>query len=231
MIIVITGAGKGIGYATALQLAANKNNTVIAIARKTDALTKLKAESNGNVQTISFDLKNYKDISTALITEIKKITQQVDVLINNAGVLVKKNLTELSVADIEESFSVNVFSHMLLIKELVPMMQGRQSHIVNVSGMGGVQGSVKFPGLSVYSATKAVLINLAETLAVELKEKNISINTIAFGSVQTEMFGEAFPSVEAGLSVADAAKYLADFCLNGQKYFNGKVLQISTSTP
>ncbi len=120
---------------------------------------------------------------------------------------------------------------MLLIKELIPMMEGRQSHIVNIGSMGGVQGSVKFPGLSAYSSTKAALINLSEVLAVELKEKNISANSIAFGSVQTEMFGEAFPSVKAGLSVNDAAKYLADFCLNGQKYFNGKVLQVSTSTP
>jgi NAD(P)-dependent dehydrogenase (short-subunit alcohol dehydrogenase family) len=231
MIFVITGAGKGIGYATALQLAADKNNTVIAIARKADALAKLKAESNGVIQTITFDFKNYKDIATVLIPEIKKIAKQVDVLINNAGVLVKKNLAELSASDIEESFSVNVFSHMLLIKELIPIMEGRQSHIVNIGSMGGVQGSVKFPGLSAYSSSKAALINLSECLAVELQEKNISVNSIAFGSVQTEMFGQAFPQMKAGLSVSDAAKYLADFSMNGQKYFNGKVLQISTSTP
>src|SRR5258705_849960 len=231
MIVVITGAGKGIGYATALQLAADKKHTVIAIARKPDALAKLKAESNSSIQNITFDLKNYKDISSTLIPEIKKNVKQVDVLINNAGVLVKKNLTELSAADIEESFSVNVFSHMLLIKELIPMMEGRQSHIVNIASMGGVQGSVKFAGLSAYSSTKAALVNLSETLAVELNEKNISVNAIAFGSVQTEMFGEAIPNVKAGLSVQDDAEYLADFSLSGQKYFNGKVLQISTSTP
>src|SRR5215212_8540794 len=215
MIIVITGAGKGIGYATALQLAADKNNTVIAIARKPAALAKLKAESNGAVQIIIFDLKNYMDVSSVLVPEIKKLAKQVDALINNAGVLVKKNLAELSGSDIEESYSVNVFSHMLLIKELIPMMEGRQSHIVNIGSMGGIQGSVKFSGLSAYSSTKAALINLSECLAVELQEKDISVNSIAFGSVQTEMFGEAFPSMKAGLSVSDAAKYLADFSLNG----------------
>src|SRR5215213_784948 len=141
MIVVITGAGKGIGYATALQLAADKSNTVIAIARKAEALAKLKAESNSAIQTISFNLKNYKDISSVLVPEIKKLVKQVDVLINNAGVLVKKNITELSASDIEESFSVNVFSHMLLIKELIPVMEGRQSHIINIGSMGGVQGS------------------------------------------------------------------------------------------
>jgi len=231
MTIVITGAGKGIGYTTALLLAAAQDNTVIAIARKAEALAKLKAESNSAIQTITFDLKNYRDISSVLVPEIKKISKQVDVLINNAGVLIKKNITELSASDIEESYSVNVFSHILLIKELIPLMEGRQSHIVNMSSMGGVQGSVKFPGLSAYSSTKAALINLTEVLAVELKEKNIYVNSVAFGSVQTEMFGEAFPNVKAGLSVHDAAKYLADFCLNGRKYFNGKVLQVSTTTP
>ena len=231
MNIVITGAGKGIGYETALQLAADKANTVIAISRKADALAKLKTESNSAIQTITFDLKNYRDVATVLAPEIKKLATHVDVLINNAGVLIKKNLTELSASDIEEAYSVNVFSHMLLIKELIPMMQGRQSHIVNMSGMGGVQGSVKFPGLSAYSSTKAALINLTEVLAVELKGKNISVNSVAFGSVQTEMFGEAFPGIKAGLSETDAAKYLADFALTGHKYFNGKVLQVSTTTP
>ena len=231
MIFVITGAGKGIGYATALQLAADKSNKVIAIARKADVLAKLKAESNGAVHTVFFDLKNYKDISSALIPEIKKITPAVDALINNAGVLVRKNITDLSADEIEESYSVNVFAHMMLIKELVPMMEGRQSHIVNIGSMGGVQGSVKFAGLSAYSSTKAALINLSECLAVELQERKIAVNSIAFGSVQTEMFGNAFPNVKAGLSVVDAAKYLAEFSMNGQKYFNGKVLQLTTTTP
>src|SRR5262249_44435998 len=148
-----------------LQLAADKSNTVIAIARKPEALSKLKEESSGAIHTVVFDLKNYKDIATVLIPEIKKLSAQVDILINNAGKLVKKNLSDLSAADIEESFSVNVFSHMLLIKEMIPLMEGRQSHIINLASMGGVQGSVKFPGLSAYSATKAVLVNLAETLA------------------------------------------------------------------
>ena len=232
MNIVITGAGRGVGFETALKLAADTNNTVIAISRSEKNLKKLSDKSRGAIKTVCFDFKIYKGIPSLLVPEIKRLCKQVDVLINNAGVLIKKNLTELSTSEIEEAYSVNVFAAMLLIRELVPVMGGKYpSHIVNISSMGGVQGSVKFPGLSTYTSAKAAIINLTECLAVELKEKNISVNCIAFGSVQTEMFNEAFPHVKAGLTTEQAAKYLADFCLTGHKYFNGKVLEVSTSTP
>lgn len=232
MNIVITGAGKGIGFETALKLAEDKNNTVIVVSRSEAHLKKLADKSRGTIKTIRFDFKMYKGVPTMLVPEIKKMTKHVNVLINNAGVLMKKNLEALSANEIEEAYSVNVFAPMLLIKELLPVMGGKiHSHIVNISSMGGVQGSVKFPGLSAYSSTKAAMINLTECLAVELKEKNISVNCLAFGSVQTVMFAEAFPHTKAGLTVIDAAKYLAEFCVNGNKYFNGKVLEVSTSTP
>ncbi|MBK5285107.1 MAG: SDR family oxidoreductase [Bacteroidia bacterium] len=232
MVIIITGASKGIGYQTALQLSADKNNTVIAISRSEKGLKKLAEKSHGSIITISFDLKMYKGIPSLLVSEIKRFTKHVDVLINNAGILIKKNLDALSATEIEDAYSVNVFAPMLLIKGLLPMMGGtRATHIINISSMGGIKGSVKFPGLSAYSSTKAALINLSECLAVELKEKNIAVNCVTFGSVKTEMFGEAFPTAKAALSVDDAAKYLADFCLKGNKYFNGKVLEVSSSTP
>jgi len=232
MTIVITGASKGIGYEAALQLSADKNNSVIAIARNEKGLKRLSDKSKGQIKTIYFDLKMYKGIPSMLAPEIKKFTKHVDVLINNAGTMVKKNIDVLSTTEIEEAYSVNVFAPFILIRSLLPLMGGKQStHIVNISSMGGVQGSVKFPGLSAYSSGKAAIINLTESLAVELIEKNISVNCLAFGSVKTEMFGEAFPDSKAGLSVADAAKYLSDFCLNGNKYFNGKIIEVSTSTP
>jgi len=232
MMIIITGASKGIGYQTALQLAADKSNTVIAISRNEKGLKKLADKSHGAIHPIVFDLKMYKGIPSLLVSEIKRFTKRVDILINNAGVLIKKNLDLLSATEIEDTYSVNVFAPMMLIKGLLPMMGGTKvTHIVNISSAGGIKGSVKFPGLSAYSSTKAALINLSECLAVELKEKNISVNCVAFGSVKTEMFAEAFPSSRAALSVDYAAKYLSDFSLNGHKFFNGKVLEVSSSTP
>lgn len=232
MNIVITGASKGIGFETALLLSADKNNTVIAISRSEKGLKKLSDKSHGTILTIRYDLKMYKAVPSLLVPEIKKLTRHVEVLINNAGAFVKKNLEQLSANEIEEAYAVNVFAPMLLIKELLPVMGGKtRTHIVNIASMGGVQGSEKFAGLSAYSSTKAAMINLTECLAVELKEKNISVNCLAFGSVQTEMFADAFPHTKAGLTVAEASKYLSEFCVSGNKYFNGKVVEVSTATP
>jgi short-subunit dehydrogenase len=232
MNIVITGAGKGIGYETALLLAADSNNSVIGISRNEMHLKKLSEKSKGAIKTLCYDFKMYKGIPTLLVPEIRKLTRHVDVIINNAGLLTKKNIEQVSANEIEESYAVNVFSHILLIKDLLPLMGGKtRTHIVNISSIGGVQGSVKFPGLSIYSSTKAAIINLTECLAAELKEKNIIVNCLAFGSVQTEMFGNAFPLTKASISTVEAAKYISEFCTSGWKYFNGKVVEVSNSIP
>lgn len=97
--------------------------------------------------------------------------------------------------------------------------------------MGGVQGSVKFPGLAAYSSSKAAVINLTELLAEEYKDSGISFNVLALGAVQTEMLEEAFPGYKASISAVEMANYIFDFSLNGQKYYNGKLLQVSNSTP
>jgi NAD(P)-dependent dehydrogenase (short-subunit alcohol dehydrogenase family) len=97
--------------------------------------------------------------------------------------------------------------------------------------MGGVQGSMKFPGLSAYSSSKGALITLTEMLAEEYKENGPSFNVLALGAVQTEMLEEAFPGYKAPVSAKEMAKYIVDFSLTAQKYYNGKLLQVSNSTP
>ena len=106
-----------------------------------------------------------------------------------------------------------------------------ESHIVNISSIGGVQGSSKFSGLSLYSASKGAISILTECLAEELKESKISVNALALGAVQTEMLAEAFPGYKAPLSATEMAKYIYDFALTGNKYYNGKILPVSISTP
>jgi NAD(P)-dependent dehydrogenase (short-subunit alcohol dehydrogenase family) len=97
--------------------------------------------------------------------------------------------------------------------------------------MGGIQGSAKFPGLSLYSAAKGAVAVLTEAMAEELKERKISVNCLAFGAVQTEMFQQAFPGYEAPLAPETLAEFITDFALNGHRFFNGKVLPVSVSTP
>jgi NAD(P)-dependent dehydrogenase (short-subunit alcohol dehydrogenase family) len=97
--------------------------------------------------------------------------------------------------------------------------------------MGGVQGSMKFPGLAAYSSSKAAVITLTELLAEEYKENGPSFNVLALGAVQTEMLEEAFPGLQAPNSALEMANYIKDFSEKGQQFYNGKLLQVSSSTP
>jgi len=132
--------------------------------------------------------------------------------------------------DFEAVYKVNVFGVAELTRVVLPYMTSG-AHVVTVSSMGGVQGSMKFPGLAAYSSSKGAVITWSELLAEEYKEQHIAFNVVALGAVQTEMLEEAFPGYQAPLTAKEMAKYLADFSLTGNKFYNGKLLQVSASTP
>jgi NAD(P)-dependent dehydrogenase (short-subunit alcohol dehydrogenase family) len=106
-----------------------------------------------------------------------------------------------------------------------------KTHIVNISSIGGFQGSVKFPGLSAYSSSKAALVCLTECLAEEFKDKNIAFNCLALGAVQTDMLNEAFPGYKAPVSASSMASFVTDFVLKAHHFMNGKIIPVSLSTP
>ena len=223
MKILITGASKGIGFESA-KLFASLGNQVLAVSRNSDKLFEL---TKFDVTTFSFDLSN--DDYTNLIKKVKSFGK-IDVLINNAGVLVNKTFTETSNADLLQMYKVNVFAPFRLVRDLLPYFSN-QSHTVNISSVGGVQGSVKFSGLSAYSSSKGALTILTECLAEEFKETKHRFNALAIGAVQTEMLEKAFPGYKAPLSSKEMAKYLVRFALEDGLYYNGKVLNVSSSTP
>ena len=223
MKIVITGASRGIGFESAKLFAAS-GHKVLAVSRNTDKLFEL---AKFGVTTFSFDL-TFKDYSE-LIEKVKSFGE-IDVLINNAGALVNKPFSEISNADLQFIYNVNVFAPFRLVRDLYPYFSS-QSHIINISSVGGVQGSVKFPGLSAYSSSKGALIILTECLAEEFKETKHRFNSLALGAVQTEMLNEAFPGYQAPVSAQEMAKYLVRFALEDGLFFNGKVLNVSSSTP
>jgi NAD(P)-dependent dehydrogenase (short-subunit alcohol dehydrogenase family) len=97
--------------------------------------------------------------------------------------------------------------------------------------MGGFQGSVKFPGLSYYSASKAALACISECLAGEFREHKISVNCLALGSAQTEMLEKAFPGYQAPVTALEMGKLIGDFALNGNRYYNGKIIPVALTTP
>lgn len=228
--IVITGASRGIGYDTALQLAQSPNHQIYVLSRNEGKLKALQQAANsGNIHIISFDLANFDQ--KKLAAAFKNITQ-IDVLINNAGLLINESFETLSLAKWRAIFEVNLFGVVELIQQLLPQLtKSDHAHIINIGSMGGVQGSSKFPGLSAYSASKAAVANLTECLAEELKEKNISVNCLALGAIQTEMLAEAFPGYAAPVTSQSMANYLSWFALNGQQFHNGKIIPVAVSTP
>ncbi|WP_047789603.1 SDR family NAD(P)-dependent oxidoreductase [Tenacibaculum mesophilum] len=223
--VVITGTSRGIGFELAQQFA-NQGHQVLALSRNTKPLEQV---SHPNITIISVNLSNERDLQKA-VEFVSTKWKKVDILINNAGKLVNKPFEQLTTQDFEEVYKVNVFAVAELTKTLLPFMQ-KGSHVVTVSSMGGIQGSMKFPGLAAYSSAKGAVITLSELLAEEYKEQQIAFNVLALGAVQTEMLEEAFPGYEAPLSAKEMANYIFDFALTGNKYYNGKVLQVSSSTP
>lgn len=223
--VIITGTSRGIGYELA-KLFANQNHNVLAISRNTEPLEAL---NHKNIKTLSVDLCKNDEILQ--VTEfVKNNWKQVDTLINNAGKLVNKPFTELTSDDFLEVYKVNVFGVAELTKSLIPYLQ-KGSHVVTISSMGGIQGSMKFPGLAAYSSAKGAVITLSELLAEEYKEQQIAFNVLALGAVQTEMLQEAFPGFQAPVSAEEMANYIYNFSLTGHQFYNGKVLQVSSTTP
>jgi short-subunit dehydrogenase len=222
--IIITGTSRGIGYEMALQFA-NSGHQVLAISRKTSQVLM----EHENITCLPIDISDENQLQQVQ-NFVSKTWKKVDILIHNAGSLLHKNFTEISSQEFQNIYKVNVFAVAELTKICIPFM-GKGSHVVTISSMGGIQGSIKFAGLSAYSSSKGAVITLSELLAEEYKESGISFNVLALGAVNTEMLQEAFPGYEAPLSAKEMADYIFNFSLTGNKYYNGKVLQVSASTP
>ena len=223
--VIITGTSRGIGFEM-VKLFAKAGHNVLALSRNSKPISNLKLK---NVTAFDFDIIEIENIAT-VSKYLKRNKVKVDILINNAGFLVNKPFAEISSEEFKRCYGVNLFGIAEITKVVLPFMK-KESHVVNISSMGGVQGSVKFPGLSAYSSSKGALITLTELLAEEYKETGPSFNVLALGSVQTEMLEEAFPGYKAPLSATEMARYIMDFSLNGNKFYNGKVLQVSSATP
>lgn len=185
---------------------------------------------DAEVLTYALDLS--QPLPTGFDPFIARHLGRVDVLVHNAGILVHKPFEQLERADWLRIFDANVFGAAELSRALLPWLsKGAHPHVLHIGSMGGFQGSSKFPGLSAYSASKAALACLTECLAEEWKPLGIAVNCLALGAVQTEMLHEAFPGYQAPLGSVEMGAYIARFAVEGHRFFNGKVLPVSLSTP
>lgn len=226
MNIVITGISKGIGAAL-LQKFADEGHRVLAFSSTKE---QQEAAWGNGVSIHTLDFFDF-DIEKATET-IAAQMGHVDVLVNNAGILINKPFEETTPQDWQKIFEVNLLGAVRMAQCVLPAMKKSQAgHIVNIGSMGGFQGSAKFPGLSAYSASKAALANFTECLAAELAQYNIHVNCLALGAVNTEMLKAAFPSYTAPVSPQDMATYIADFCIHQRTFFNGKIIPVAVNNP
>ncbi|MGB2127844.1 MAG: SDR family NAD(P)-dependent oxidoreductase [Flavicella sp.] len=223
--IIITGTSKGIGFELA-QHFAKKNCNVLALSRNSKPLESI---AHKNITSLAVDITSEEGLNS-VNDFIETNWKCVDILINNAGALVNKPFADISTKEFLDVYNINVFAVAALTRITLPYMKVN-SHVVNISSIGGVQGSVKFPGLAAYSSSKGALITLTELLAEEYREQKISFNVLALGAVQTEMLEAAFPGYKAPIKPKEMAEYIYDFACTGHKFYNGKILQVSSTTP
>ena len=235
MNVVVTGASRGVGLEIVKSLAKAGVLKIIGISRNYKQLCELKEVCSQLSMTefvpIQYDFQQITTSESKLAGLIKQHMNHIDILINNAGTMVNKPFEQTSADDINRLLTINYIAPALLIKNLLPLLKAGQAHIVNITSMGGFQGSMKFKGLSHYSASKAALASLTECLAEEFKMDGLVFNALALGAVQTEMLAEAFPNYKAPVSPEQMGEFIANFSMNGKTFFNGKILPISISTP
>ncbi len=181
--VVITGASRGIGAETARLFSKNGYNVVINYNKSEEAAKKLAFELE-NAVAIKADVST-EEGAKFLINEALRIFESVDVLVNNAGVSMKKMICDTSLSDWKRHFEINVESVFLCSKAASDIMvKNKWGRIINVSSMWGIKGG----SCEVcYSAAKAAVIGFTKALARELGPSGITVNAVAPGLIDTDM--------------------------------------------
>lgn len=229
--VLITGVSSGIGSQIVNKFCQLPNYNIIGFSRNKSKLKQLKL--NCEIHAKSNLILEQMDINSLTKTKLNKIfsdnkIKNLEILINNAGHLINKPFLKLNAKDWNVIYNTNVFSLANMIKLCHPYLKkGKSPHVVNISSMGGIPLTDKFPGLTAYSSSKAAVGILSEVLAVEFKKDNIACNCLALGAVQTPMLKKAFPGFKADVQPLEMANFVVDFALNSHHFINGKVVPVA----
>jgi NAD(P)-dependent dehydrogenase (short-subunit alcohol dehydrogenase family) len=181
-VAVITGGSTGMGLATAKRFVQEGMDHVFITGRRKDTLDAAAAEIGRNVTAVQGDVANLADLDR-LFEEVAKQNRRIDVLFANAGVSQPKPVEAVDEKHFDFHFDANVKGLFFTVQKTLPLLNDGASVILN----GSIATIKGFPGVSVYSATKAAVRSFARTLASELRQRRIRVNTLSPGHVDTPL--------------------------------------------
>ena len=215
--ILVSGSSSGIGFAICEE-SKKQGHNVIGISRNINS----EATELG-IRSYSVDVTNQNQINE-LVNNLTSENITIDILINNAGLLIKDKFRDTTDDTFKKVYDVNVFGLANLTRALLPIIN-TDGQVINISSIGGVNTSKKFPGLSAYASSKGALITLTEVLAEEYRSRP-RFNCLALGSVKTKMLAEAFPGYEAKIMPDEMAKQILDFAFDQNNKSNGEIITL-----
>lgn len=232
----ITGGTRGIGREIAITLAENGFDIVVNYREKNDLLSSLQEEiESKNVEFLAVqgDVSKYED-AERMIKEIIDKFARIDVLVNNAGITKDTLIMRMQKEDFENVVNVNLVGTFNITKNVVPyMMKQRDGRIINLSSVVGISGNA---GQANYAASKAGIIGFTKSLAKEVGSRNILVNAVAPGFIETQMTDVLKPEIKEEIiktiplrrtgktrDVANVVKFLAS---EDSSYITGQVIQI-----
>jgi len=229
---LITGAGRGIGAATA-RLFVESGARVVLLSRTKQEVSALAEELNQKANTRvalawAGDVAKEGTFEEAFRNAEKEFAP-IDILVNAAGVVQISPLAETSLEIWDETLNVNLRGSFLACREMFRQAtrMKRPGCIVNISSLGGIRGTEKFPGTAAYMVSKHGVVGLTEIAAVEGKPLGLRVNCIAPGAVDTEMLRKAAPFLKTKMKPEDIAKTILFLCDEAQSgKISGSILEI-----
>ncbi len=234
-IAIITGSGRGIGASTAEVLAESGAKVVLtsrSISQLQEVSERIEKHFGKNHCLIFAGDIGDEDFVSHLFQEVEKQWGAIDILINNAATLEMGDFPDFKTESWDETMRVNLRGPFLCSRFAFQAMirSKRGGCIVNLSSLGGIKGTEKFPGLSAYTVSKHGIVGLTESLAVEGKKHNIRVNCVAPGAVETTMLKKAAPFLKTKTKPEDIAKIILFLCDEQQsKALTGSVLEIHSN--
>ncbi len=235
-VAIVTGATRGVGRAIAQALAARRAAVAFNYLSRDDLAAELVATiegAGGKAKGYRLDVSDAAGVA-AMVKDVRETFGGVDILVNNAGLTRDRLVLRMDVEDWQRVLDVNLSGAFYFCKEVAPLMvKARRGAIVNITSVSGLAG---LPGQANYSAAKAGLVGLTKSLARELGKRNVRVNALALGYVETDMtegLGDEYKQrILDNIALArfgkpeDVADVVMFLCSDAARYVTGEVIRV-----